>query len=211
LRAGDCLKRHSRAACPSCTGRRASACAAHLVDEVLLRVPVRQWVLTFPRRPRFALAREPCCAPRSGSAVVHRAAAAAERRDRGAPRLRGAARRPWYGCGMDKLSRPNNPNVRESLFQRVGVGDTTRDRDPLIVELKKELGAFVDALRTGAPRLTSVPPPVDLPAMKVPQKVATWLGERVQGDLELIQRKIKESTLTDVRKHVDFDWSRPNT
>ena len=48
----------ARAVCPSCTSRRASDCAAHLVDEVLPNVPVRQWVLTFPRRLRFALARE---------------------------------------------------------------------------------------------------------------------------------------------------------
>jgi hypothetical protein len=48
----------ARAVCPSCTGRRAADCAAHLVDEVLPLAPVRQWVLTFPRRLRFALARE---------------------------------------------------------------------------------------------------------------------------------------------------------
>ena len=48
----------ARAVCPSCTARRATDCAAHLVDEVLPQVPVRQWVLTFPRRLRFALARE---------------------------------------------------------------------------------------------------------------------------------------------------------
>ncbi len=47
-----------RAVCPSCTGRRAADCAAHLVDEVLARTPVRQWVLTFPRHVRFALARD---------------------------------------------------------------------------------------------------------------------------------------------------------
>lgn len=47
-----------RAVCPSCTGRRAADCAAHLVEEVLPRLPVRQWVLTFPRHIRFALARD---------------------------------------------------------------------------------------------------------------------------------------------------------
>jgi len=47
-----------RAVCPSCTGRRAAECAAHLVDNVLPRAPVRQWVLTFPRHVRFALARD---------------------------------------------------------------------------------------------------------------------------------------------------------
>ena len=33
--------------------------AAYLVDEVTPRVPVRQWVLSFPRRLRFLAAREP--------------------------------------------------------------------------------------------------------------------------------------------------------
>lgn len=47
-----------RAVCPSCTGRRAADCAIHLVDEVLPQTPVRQWVLTFPRHIRFALARD---------------------------------------------------------------------------------------------------------------------------------------------------------
>ena len=47
-----------RAVCPSCTGRRAADCAAHLVDEVLPSAPIRQWVLTFPRPVRFALARD---------------------------------------------------------------------------------------------------------------------------------------------------------
>ncbi len=33
--------------------------AAHLVDHVLPRVPMRQWVLTFPWSRRFLLARYP--------------------------------------------------------------------------------------------------------------------------------------------------------
>ncbi|HEY4055208.1 MAG TPA: transposase [Kofleriaceae bacterium] len=47
-----------RAVCPSCSGRRASECATRLVDAVLPAAPVRQWVLTFPHRLRFALARD---------------------------------------------------------------------------------------------------------------------------------------------------------
>ena len=40
--------------------------AAHLVDEVLPDVPVRQWVLSFPFRIRYLLAYDPrlCCAVR---------------------------------------------------------------------------------------------------------------------------------------------------
>ena len=55
-----------RGFCPSCGGRRMSASAAHLVDEVLPDVPVRQWVLSFPFRIRYLLAYDPklCCAVR---------------------------------------------------------------------------------------------------------------------------------------------------
>ncbi|MBI5478698.1 MAG: transposase zinc-binding domain-containing protein, partial [Deltaproteobacteria bacterium] len=41
---------HGRAVCPSCTGRRMSDGAAHLVDRVIPRVPVRQFVVTFAPR-----------------------------------------------------------------------------------------------------------------------------------------------------------------
>ena len=43
-----------RGFCPSCIGRRMSDFAAHLVDRVLPRCPLRQWVLTVP----LSLARE---------------------------------------------------------------------------------------------------------------------------------------------------------
>ena len=45
-----------RGFCPSCGGRRMAKHAASLVDEVLPRVPVRQWVLTLPYRLRYRLA-----------------------------------------------------------------------------------------------------------------------------------------------------------
>jgi len=46
-----------RGICPSCGARRMHDTAAHLVDRVLpRRVPVRQWVLTFPPPLRLALA-----------------------------------------------------------------------------------------------------------------------------------------------------------
>ena len=46
----------SRALCPSCGGRRMTERAAHLVDHVFPRVPVRQWVLSLPHRLRYRLA-----------------------------------------------------------------------------------------------------------------------------------------------------------
>ena len=47
-----------RAICPSCNTRRMVETAAHLVDQVFPQVPVRQWVLSLPKRLRFYLARD---------------------------------------------------------------------------------------------------------------------------------------------------------
>ena len=46
----------SRAACPSCATRRMEDGAAFLSERVLPDVPYRQWVMSFPRRLRLALA-----------------------------------------------------------------------------------------------------------------------------------------------------------
>ncbi len=45
-----------RGFCPSCGGRRMAETAAHLVDQVLPEVPVRQWVLSLPFELRYRLA-----------------------------------------------------------------------------------------------------------------------------------------------------------
>ncbi|MEK7737392.1 MAG: transposase [Pseudomonadota bacterium] len=44
-----------RGVCPSCTTRRMVETAAHLVDHVIPRLPVRQWVLSVPKRLRYYL------------------------------------------------------------------------------------------------------------------------------------------------------------
>ncbi|MFC1482496.1 transposase zinc-binding domain-containing protein, partial [Myxococcota bacterium] len=44
--------------CPSCWARRMVETAAHLVDRLLPEAPYRQWVLSFPWRLRFHLARD---------------------------------------------------------------------------------------------------------------------------------------------------------
>jgi len=63
FRCEGCAREHllpfsckGRAWCPSCGGRRMTERAAHLVDAVLPQVPVRQWVLTVPYRPRYQMA-----------------------------------------------------------------------------------------------------------------------------------------------------------
>jgi len=47
-----------RGFCPSCGGRHMADTAAHLVDRVLPRVPVRQWVLSLPFGLRYRLAHD---------------------------------------------------------------------------------------------------------------------------------------------------------
>ena len=47
-----------RGICPSCNTRRMVETAAHLVDHVFPQVPVRQWVLSFPKRLRYFLVRD---------------------------------------------------------------------------------------------------------------------------------------------------------
>ena len=48
-----------RGFCPSCTTRRMQGTATHLLDRVLPRVPMRQWMLSLPRWAGFLLARDP--------------------------------------------------------------------------------------------------------------------------------------------------------
>ena len=48
-----------RGVCPSCNTRRMVETAAHLVDHVFPRLPLRQWVLAVPKRLRYFLQRTP--------------------------------------------------------------------------------------------------------------------------------------------------------
>ena len=56
-----------RGACPSCNAKRMAETAAHLVEHVIPHVPVRQWVLSVPKRLRPYLHHR----PRTASAVLH--------------------------------------------------------------------------------------------------------------------------------------------
>ena len=62
LHCTECARDHviglsckGRGFCPRCGGRRMTETAAHLVDHVIPRVPVRQWVLTVPHRFRYRI------------------------------------------------------------------------------------------------------------------------------------------------------------
>ena len=60
-----------RGFCPSCGARRMAETAAYLVDRVIARVPVRQWVLSFPIPLRILFAAHPeLLTPALG--IVHR-------------------------------------------------------------------------------------------------------------------------------------------
>ena len=48
-----------RGVCPSCTARRMVETAAHLALHVIPRLPVRQWVLSVPKRLRYHLEHDP--------------------------------------------------------------------------------------------------------------------------------------------------------
>jgi hypothetical protein len=48
-----------RGICPSCNSRHMVETAAHLVDHVFPPLPVRQWVLSLPKRLRYHLQRDP--------------------------------------------------------------------------------------------------------------------------------------------------------
>jgi hypothetical protein len=86
VRCGDCAHERlvafsckGRGLCPSCTTRRALDTAAHLVERVIPRVLVRQWVLSFPRRIRWHLVRDPKLAS-AALAILLRAILAFHRR-----------------------------------------------------------------------------------------------------------------------------------
>lgn len=64
-----------RGFCPSCCGRRMNEGAAFLVDNVIPRVPIRQWVLSVPMPVRFWMARNPRLTTAALS-IFHRAMAA---------------------------------------------------------------------------------------------------------------------------------------
>jgi hypothetical protein len=49
----------ARGFCPSCMGRRQNETAVFLVDHVLPKIPIRQWVLSFPFAIRYLLAKNP--------------------------------------------------------------------------------------------------------------------------------------------------------
>jgi ribosomal protein S27E len=105
-----------RGFCPSCGARRMAETAALLVDDVLPRQPVRQWVLSLPFALRYLLATRP--------EVITQASAA----DCGADRPLARALRSHYTRHRERVSRVRSG--RGGADQRPARGvDYLPDRD----------------------------------------------------------------------------------
>lgn len=120
-----------RGICPSCNARRMAATAAHLTDHVIPRVPVRQWVLSVPKRLRWHLHRD----PEAASAVLRILVRALRRTVR--ERSPGAGPGAQFGAVtfLHRFGSSLNPHfhyhlcVLDGIFEGVeGEGTDGRDR-----------------------------------------------------------------------------------
>jgi len=85
-----------RGVCPSCNARRMCGTAAHLTDEVMPEVPLRQWVLSVPFELRLLLARDPRALTAVGESLRRRSSA----RSASAPGCPGFARQQAVRCAF---------------------------------------------------------------------------------------------------------------
>ena len=148
-----------RGVCPSCNGRHMAQTAAHLVDHVIPLVPVRQWVISVPKRLRGMLADRPravAALTKIFLAEIERllCAAAGGTRDADAP----ASARPRLG-GISFLHR-----FGSALNYRVHVHACVTD------------GVFVPATAEAS----CDAPPAFLPARPITQADLAALTERVR-------------------------------
>ena len=148
-----------RGVCPSCNGRHMAQTAAHLVDHVIPLVPVRQWVISVPKRLRGMLADRPravAALTKIFLAEIERllCAAAGGTRDADAP----ASARPRLG-GISFLHR-----FGSALNHRVHVHACVTD------------GVFVPATAEAG----CDAPPAFLPARPITQADLAALTERVR-------------------------------
>jgi hypothetical protein len=92
-----------RGVCPSCNGRHMAQTAAHLVDHVIPPVPVRQWVISVPKRLRGFLADRPAAVAALTRIFIEEierllGVAAGVTSDASAPATAPAAARPRLGA-----------------------------------------------------------------------------------------------------------------
>ena len=148
-----------RGVCPSCNGRHMAQTAAHLADHVIPPVPVRQWVISVPKRLRGMLADRPRPSPPSRRSFLTRssdcsAAAAGVMSDAATP----ASARPRLG-GISFLHR-----FGSALNHHVHLHACVTD------------GVFVPA----ADQAGSDAPPTFLPARPITPADLAALTERVR-------------------------------
>jgi Putative transposase len=119
--------------------------ADHLVHDVLPRVPVRQWVLSFPRRIRFLSARDPAFCSRLLD-LFTRAVFAWQRR-RG--RLLGVADPRTGGCtAVQRFGSAINLNVHFHTLVPDGVFDLSRPGRAIFVRLPAPSDEDVEKILT---------------------------------------------------------------
>lgn len=135
-----------RGFCPSCAARRMTESAALLVDEVLPREPVRQWVLSVPFPLRYLFATDPV-AMGAVLGIVYRAIAAHLVRKAG---LRQARARTGAVTLIQRFGSALNLNIHFHLLVLDGVYELTaagphfrRVAPPTPVELEALLGQIV--------------------------------------------------------------------
>jgi hypothetical protein len=109
--------------CPSCNARRMEDTAEHLVRNVLPEVPVRQWVLTLPRRVRFLAARDKALATKLLDVFTRTVFAWQRWRARmlrvAEPRTGGVTAVQWFGSALN-LNVPFHTLVPDGVFDLSG-------------------------------------------------------------------------------------------
>jgi hypothetical protein len=150
-----------RAVCASCGGRRMAERAAHLVDQVLPAVPIRQWVLTLPYRLRYRLAWDhDLCKLVARTAVgtilgflQHQA------REAGVPDGRGGAVAIVQRCGSALNLNPHlHLLVLDGVFVRHGEGIAFWSAPPLTaLDVAEVLATIVPRVRRRLERRGTTP------------------------------------------------------
>ena len=121
-----------RGACPSCNAKRMAQTAAHLVDHIFPHVPVRQFVLSVPKRLRPYLHHR----PRTAGAVLHILLRALQATLRAASPTAPATASMGAVSFLHRFGSSLNPHfhfhlvVVDGLFERVGGNSDQNRADP---------------------------------------------------------------------------------
>jgi len=100
--------------CPSCNARRMCGTAAHLTDEVMPEVPLRQWVLSVPFELRLLLARDPRALTAVGRIFVQEIFRSQRERARGRQALHRRCACSTGAIGRQACPADSDPTSRRS-------------------------------------------------------------------------------------------------